>query len=139
MILSRNGGALPPMARPFQFGLGGRIGSGRQYWSWIAMADVLGAIDHLLYRDDLAGPMNLVSPHPATNQEFTTAIGSILHRPAWLAMPSWAVRGVFGSMGKELLLASAKVFPRRLLESGYTFRCVQLDDALRSVLDCGGS
>ena len=138
MILSRHGGALAKMLRPFQFGLGGRLGNGRQYWSWIALDDALEAIYHVLASDHLAGPVNVVSPRAVTNAEFTATLGKILRRPDFATMPAWAVRIFFGQMGTELLLASTRVAPRRLIESGYAFRHGQLDGALRRLLidDC---
>ena len=134
MILSRHGGALAKMLRPFRFGLGGCLGNGRQYWSWVALDDALGAIDHVLTTDSLTGPINVVAPQAATNAEFTTALGKVLRRPTVAAMPAWAVRAVFGQMGQELLLASTRVAPRRLTESGYQFRHGQIDGALRRLL-----
>ena len=134
MILSAAGGALAKMLRPFHWGLGGRIGAGRQYWSWIDLDDALGAICHVLMTDSLSGPVNAVAPEPVTNAEFTAALGRAVGRPAVVPVPAWAARAAFGQMADELLLASARVAPRRLMESGYVFRHGQLDDALRHLL-----
>ena len=134
MILSAAGGALAKMLRPFHWGLGGRIGTGRQYWSWIDLDDALGAICHVLMTDSLSGPVNAVAPEPVTNAEFTAALGRAVGRPAVVPVPAWAARAAFGQMADELLLASARVAPRRLMESGYVFRHGQLDDALRHLL-----
>jgi uncharacterized protein (TIGR01777 family) len=133
MILSRHGGALSHMLRPFRFGLGGRIGDGRQYWSWISLDDALGAIGHVFMNDGIVGPVNVVAPNAVTNAEFTATLGRVLKRPTWATMPAWAIQAVFGQMGNELLLASTRVVPRRLMESGYAFRHAELEDALRFI------
>ena len=134
MVLSPRGGALAAMLRPFRFGLGGRIGSGRQYWSWIALEDAVGAIVHALTTDALAGPVNVVAPCPVTNAAFTAALGRALRRPTFAAVPAWAARAALGPMADELLLASARVTPRRLIETGFRFRHTEIDDALRALL-----
>jgi len=134
MILSPRGGALAQMLLPFRAGLGGRIGSGRQYWSWISLDDALGAIHHALMTDALAGPVNAVGPEPATNAEFTAALGQVLRRPTLAPVPAWASRVALGEMADELLLASARVTPAKLLQTGYEFRHANLSSALRHVL-----
>jgi len=134
MILSPHGGALAKMLRPFQYGLGGRIGSGRQYWSWITLDDALGVICHALETENLAGPVNVVAPHPVTNAEFTAALGKTLGRPALISVPAWAVRAVLGQMADELLLAGQRVEPVKLLNSGYVFKYPNLGPALVHVL-----
>ncbi|PYV44396.1 MAG: TIGR01777 family protein [Acidobacteria bacterium] len=134
MILSPAGGALAKMLPPFRMGAGGIIGSGRQYMSWIALDDVVGAIHHTLLSDKLEGPVNTVSPHPVTNREFTKTLGAVLGRPTFFPMPEFAARLAFGEMADELLLASTRVEPARLLTSGYTFRFPQLEAALRHLL-----
>lgn len=136
MILSPRGGALASMLGPFRCGLGGRIGTGRQYWSWIALDDALGAISHALATDSLAGPVNVVAPESVTNAQFTAALGIALGRPTLAHVPAWTARVMFGQMADELLLASASVVPRRLIETGYVFEYPELDDALRHVLAC---
>lgn len=136
MILSPRGGALASMLAPFRCGLGGRIGTGRQFWSWLTLDDALGAICHALTTDSLAGPVNVVAPEPVTNAEFTAALGRALGRPALAHIPAWTARLMFGQMADELLLASASVVPRRLLETGYVFQYPELYDALRHLLTC---
>jgi len=115
-------------------GLGGIIGSGKQYMSWIALDDVAGAIHHALVTDTLQGPVNAVAPFPVTNGEFTRTLGRVLGRPTVFPVPAFAARLAFGEMADELLLASTRVEPKRLLATQYTFRCPELDGALRHVL-----
>ena len=134
MILSMRGGALAKMLPPFRYGLGGRIGSGRQYWSWIALDDAVGAVCHALTTDGLSGPVNAVAPQAVTNAEFTAALGRAPGRPTFAAVPAWATRAALGQMADELLLASARVVPRRLTETGYTFRYSEIAAALRRLL-----
>ena len=133
VILSRWGGALARMLTPFRLGAGGRIGSGRQHMSWIAVDDAVGAIGHALTQS-LAGPINVVSPQPITNLEFTRALGRALSRPTILPMPALAAKLAFGEMAEALLLASARVEPARLAGSGFRFRHPELGAALRHVL-----
>ena len=134
VILSRNGGALPAMLTPFRLGLGGKMGSGRQWWSWIHIADVISAILHALRSESLTGPMNVVAPKPATNSEFTNILAGVLHRPAIFPMPAFAARLAFGQMADELLLASQRVEPAKLLASGYHFQYSDLRPALADLL-----
>ena len=134
VILSPQGGALEKILPPFQFGLGGEVGGGRQYWSWIAIDDAVGAIHHALITDALRGPVNAVNPHPITNREFTKTLGALLSRPTLLPTPEFAARLVFGDMADELLLASARVEPARLRRTGYRFRFQTLEDAMRHLL-----
>jgi uncharacterized protein (TIGR01777 family) len=134
MILSRSGGALGMMRGPFRMGLGGIVGSGRQFISWIALDDLLAAIAHVLTRDQIRGPLNVVSPEPARNAEFTKALGSALHRPTIFPVPAFVVSSLLGEMGSALLLASQRVDSTRLSQSGYTFRFPSLDGALRYAL-----
>lgn len=134
IVLSPRDGALAKMLTPFLLGGGGRIGSGRQWWSWVALEDVLGAINHAILTPELSGAMNVVAPHPLRNAEFTQVLGRVLKRPTLLPMPAAAARLALGEMAEELLLASAQVAPRKLLESGYTFRYPQLELALRYML-----
>ena len=134
VMLSTKGGALPKMLTPFKLGLGGRIGSGRQYLSWISIDDVVGAILYALNAGQVRGPVNATAPNPATNSEFTRSLAEVLHRPAIFPMPTFAVRALFGQMGDELLLASARVLPSKLQASGYQFRRPELKTALMSLL-----
>jgi len=134
IVLSPRGGALAQMLPPFRLGLGGPIGSGQQYWSWIAIDDVVRAIQHALLTETLRGPVNVVSPDPVRNREFVRALGRVLGRPTLLPMPAAAVRLLFGQMGEELLLASQRVEPIRLLASGFVFQYPDLEGALRHLL-----
>lgn len=134
-VLSGGGGALPRLLPLFRLGLGGAIGSGRQYISWIVLADAIGAIRHVLARDELAGPVNLVSPRPVTNREFTRALARVVRRPAVLPVPAPMLRLVFGELADETLLASTRAEPARLLGTGYVFRLPGLDGALAALLN----
>jgi hypothetical protein len=134
VILSRHGGALRQMLPLFRFGLGGRLGSGHQYWSWIGIGDAVAAICHILIDESLSGPVNLTAPEPVTNRHFTAILAKVLHRPAVLPAPSVALRLALGPMADELLLASARALPDRLLKSGYEFRHSDLESALRHLL-----
>ena len=134
VVLSPKGGALAKMLTLFQLGLGGVVGSGRQYWSWVAIDDVIGAIRHCLERADVSGPVNVVSPNPVTNFEFTKTLGGVLHRPTVFPLPAFAARLAFGEMADELLLGSNRILPQRLQETGYAFRCPTLEFALRHLL-----
>lgn len=134
IVLDARGGALGRMLPPFRFGLGGRLGSGNQFWSWIALEDLVRSIQHLLATDSLAGPVNAVSPQPVTNREFTATLGRVLRRPTVLAVPESAVKLLFGEMGRAAMLASARVLPRRLMESGFVFQQPTLEGALRHLL-----
>jgi len=135
IALSAKGGALREMLTPFRLGIGGRIGSGRQYMSWIALCDATAAIRWIIDHADLAGPVNVASPNPVTNAEFAAALGRALHRPALLPTPVFAVRLALGQMADELLLASARMVPGKLLDSGFEFRCPNLPEALRQALE----
>lgn len=134
VILSPDGGALPAMLPPFRLGLGGRIGRGRQWWSWIHIADVISAILHAIRTESLQGPMNVVAPNPVINSEFARILAGVLHRPAIFPMPAFAARLAFGQMADELLLASQRVEPARLLASGYRFKYTDLRPALEDLL-----
>lgn len=135
MVLSSNGGALKQMLGPFKYGLGGKIGSGRQYMSWIAIDDVVEALYFILMNETLRGPINIVSPHPVTNAEFTHALGSVLHRPTWLPIPAFAARLVFGELADDLLLSSTRVEPQRLQQAHYQFLYPELTTALHHLLE----
>ena len=134
MVLSASGGALGQMLPPFRRGLGGVLGSGAQYMSWIALDDVVGAISHVLTTESLCGPVNLVAPEPASNRDFTKTLGRVLRRPTRFAVPAFGARLLFGEMADALLLASTRVEPGKLKASGYTFRYPTLEGALRHVL-----
>jgi uncharacterized protein (TIGR01777 family) len=133
LVLSRRGGALARLLLPFRLGLGGRVGSGDQWWSWVAMEDVTAAYVSLLELP-LSGPVNVVAPEPARNRDFVKALGRALHRPAALPFPSVAVRSVLGEMGAELLLSGQHVLPAALETNGFDFRCRTLAAGLESAL-----
>ena len=134
VVLSPAGGALAKMLLPFRLGVGGRIGGGRQWMSWVALDDAVGVIHHALFTDELQGPVNAVAPQPVTNSEYTRILGRILRRPTVLPMPSFAARLAFGELANELLLASQRAVPRRLQETGYVFARPDLEGALRHQL-----
>jgi hypothetical protein len=131
LVLSKNGGALPRMLLPFKLGIGGRIGSGNQYWSWISLDDECAAVQHCLQATALHGAVNLVSPSPVTNTEFTKTLGSVLGRPTIFPLPALAARLALGEMSDPLLLASARVEPAKLQTSRFVFR----DRDLRATLE----
>jgi uncharacterized protein (TIGR01777 family) len=133
-VLSMAGGVLAEAVRLVRRGTAGRLGSGREYVSWIARHDAIRAIRHLLADDSLEGPVNVVSPNPVTNLEFTRILGRLLRRPTLLAVPAWLLRRKLGEMADELVLSSARVYPRKLLESGFTFRDPELEGALTGLL-----
>jgi uncharacterized protein (TIGR01777 family) len=134
IVLSPAGGPLAKMLTPFRLGLGGVVGTGKQYMSWIALDDALGAIHHALSTEALQGPVNVVAPQAATNQEFTTTLGKVLRRPTRLPLPAFAARLIFGEMADALLLTSTRVAPVRLVASEYTFRYPALEEALQHLL-----
>jgi uncharacterized protein (TIGR01777 family) len=134
VVLARGGGALQPMLLPFRLGLGGRIGSGKQYWSWVSLDDVVEAVLFVLQNDSLCGPVNVVSPEPARNEEFVRALGEQLHRPTIFPLPAFVVRTLLGEMGNAALLGSVRVQPAKLKAAGYQFRYPHLKDALRAAL-----
>jgi uncharacterized protein (TIGR01777 family) len=150
IVLSCDGGALKQMLLPFRLGLGGRIGSGHQWWSWIHIDDFVAAVHHILenspaevvgrrasppgHSRGLSGPINMVSPNPVTNAEFTSILAKVLRRPAILPVPAFAARIALGQLADEALLASARVEPKAVLNSGFSFRFPQLESALRDLL-----
>ncbi len=134
IVLSPAGGALGRMLLPFRLGLGGPLGSGRQYMSWVAIDDLLGAIHHAMMTETLAGPVNATAPQPVTGRVFATTLGRVLERPALLPVPALALRLAFGEMADVALLSSTRVLPVRLQESGYHFRYPELEGALRYLL-----
>lgn len=134
VVLSPAGGALARMLLPFRLGAGGVIGTGEQYWSWIGLDDVVGAIHHALLTATLEGPVNAVAPQPVTNREFTKTLGRVLSRPTLLPLPGFVARLALGEMADDLLLSSTRVEPARLLASGYSFRHPELEGALRHCL-----
>jgi uncharacterized protein len=141
IILSRNGGALKEMLRPFRLGLGGRVGSGGQWWSWIHVEDAISGVLSCLQTgrgrpapQNLFGPVNIVSPNPVSNAEFTRVLAALVKRPAIFAVPAFAAKLAFGEFAEEGILASARVVPKKLEESGFEFRYAELRDALEALL-----
>jgi uncharacterized protein (TIGR01777 family) len=153
IVLSRHGGALKPMLLPFRLGLGGRVGTGRQWWSWIHIDDLVSAVWHILQDmtnledrapvlsevegsspGQLSGPVNMTAPNPATNAEFTRTLSGTLHRPAILPIPAFAARLAFGEFADEGVLASTRVMPEKLLASRFTFQFPNLGEAFKALL-----
>ncbi|MEQ1842094.1 MAG: TIGR01777 family oxidoreductase [Verrucomicrobiales bacterium] len=134
LVLTPAGGALAPMLWPFRLGVGGPLGNGRQWWSFIAIDDLLYAIHHVLFSRSLSGAVNATSPEPVTNAEFTKVLGRVLKRPALIPVPKFALELALGEMTEPLLMASARVNPEKLLDSGFQFSYPGLESALRHVL-----
>lgn len=134
VVLSTNGGALAQMLTPFRLGVGGVIGSGKQYISWIAIDDLVRAIQFVLLAAAVSGPVNAVAPNPVTNREFTKTLGRVLKRPTVMSMPAAAARLAFGEMADEMLLTSTRVEPHALSIARFEFHCPQLEPALRQIL-----
>jgi uncharacterized protein len=135
IVLSTEGGALGTTLPIFRLGGGGRIGSGRQYWSWVSLDDVVGAIVHAINTDTLSGPVNVVASDPPTNAEYTRVLGRVLGRPTFFAVPAPAARIALGGMADDLLLASARVEPAQLQKTEYEYRYPELEGALRHLLE----
>ena len=135
VVLSSKGGALGKMLTPFKMGVGGQIGDGQQWMSWIDIEDMVGAIHHILNSDLLQGPVNMVAPKPVKNAEFTKTLASVLSRPAILPLPAFAVKLAFGEMGETVLLGSQRVEPTQLVMSGYPFRFTNLRASLENNLN----
>ncbi|MEV4329038.1 TIGR01777 family oxidoreductase [Streptomyces sp. NPDC049597] len=133
LVVARHGGAWGRMFPLFRAGLGGRLGSGEQYWSFIALHDEVAALRHIIDTESLSGPVNLTAPEPVTNREVTEAMGRVLHRPALFAVPTPALRLVLGEMASDVL-SSQRALPVRLLESGFSFAFPRIDDAIRAAL-----
>ncbi|MGV9338154.1 TIGR01777 family oxidoreductase [Streptomyces sp. NPDC003688] len=131
LVVASGGGAWGRLFPLFKAGLGGRLGDGRQYWSYIALHDEVAAIRHLIDRADLSGPFNLTAPDPLTNQQITEAMGRVLHRPTPFPVPAAVLRAVLGEMAGDVL-GSQRVVPRRLLESGFAFAFPGIEDAIRA-------
>ena len=137
VVLDAQDGALAKMLLPFKLGLGGRLGSGRQWMSWISLADAIAALLFLADSPELAGPFNFTAPEPVTNSAFTRALARTVHRPAVLPAPAFALRLAFGLMADEALLASARVFPAKLTAAGFSFAHATIDQALAAALQQG--
>jgi uncharacterized protein len=134
VVLSPNGGALKKMLPIFRAGLGGKIGNGRQFWSWVALPDAIAAIEAALTSAAFSGPINIVSPNPVQNGDFTELLGQAAGRPAWFTVPRFAVKLAMGEMGKEALLASLRVYPARLVEQKFQFQFPELRTALSEAI-----
>jgi len=134
VILARKGGALPRMLPAFRVGLGGPIGTGNQWMSWIHLSDAVRVVEHALFEDSLSGAVVATSPRPVRQSEFATVLAHRLHRPALFRLPAWTVRLIFGRMADELLLGSQRCHPRRLEETGFRWAFPDLDQALRDLV-----
>lgn len=134
IVLSKEGGALKEMLLPFRLGLGGKIGNGRQWWSWIHIDDVVSAVMQILRAESLRSAINMTAPNPVTNAEFTRVLASAMKRPAIFAVPGFAAKLAFGEFAEEGILSSARVVPRKLEESGFQFRYAELESALAGIL-----
>ncbi len=132
-VLSPEGGALKKMVSAFRWGFGGKLGTGRQFFCWVALEDVVGAIAHILATPELSGPVNVVAPHAVTQGAFTKSLAKQLHRPAFFSFPAPILKFLLGEMAEEMLLASAHAIPERLLETGYRFRYPLLENYLKQL------
>jgi len=130
-ILAREGGMLAKLLTPFKMGMGGKVGTGKQYISWVSLVDAVNAIKLAIADQSMQGPLNVVSPSPVTNEEFTKTLGHVLNRPTALAMPAFAARLAFGEMADEMLLVSQRVMPKRLAAAGFQFQFPDLEKAIR--------
>lgn len=134
IVLSKDGGALGTMLLPFKMGVGGVVGSGKQWMSWISLEDQIRAVLFVLENESIRGAVNLTSPNPATNEQFTKTLGEVLYRPTFLPLPEFAVGMIFGEMGDALLLDSTKVLPKRLEDAGFEFRYPDLKMAIEAAV-----
>jgi uncharacterized protein (TIGR01777 family) len=135
MVLSMKGGALPRLLQLIKIGLGGTIGNGRQYVSWVTLEDVASAVIHIINTRQISGAVNMATPHPVTNRELTKILGQILRRPTVMRVPAFVLKLVYGQMAKELLLSSMRVYPAKLLETGFRFKHPTLESAVELLLD----
>ena len=133
-VLESDGGALPKMIIPFKFFLGGPIGSGKQWFSWIHRDDIVGIIKYALENKSISGPVNLTAPQPVTNKEFSSALGRALSRPSWLPVPGFMVKIALGELG-DILLTGQRVLPEKILKAGYEFEHPDVDGALRAIFE----
>jgi uncharacterized protein (TIGR01777 family) len=133
IVLAKEGGALDRMLMPFKLGLGGRVGTGKQWWTWVGLDDVTAAYSFVLGAD-LSGALNLSAPNPVTNDQFTKALGKALRRPTVFPLPAFASRAAFGQMGEEMLLGGQRALPARLLDAGFEFSAPTIDVALARAL-----
>jgi uncharacterized protein len=131
VVLAKDGGALEKMLTPFKFGVGGVVGSGKQYMSWISLDDLIKIFHFALENDKITGAINATAPNPATNEEFTKALGKVLGRPTFIPIPEFGIKLLFGEMGERLLLEGCRVLPKRLQDTGFEFQFTNLEDALK--------
>ncbi|MFV0388600.1 MAG: TIGR01777 family oxidoreductase [Pyrinomonadaceae bacterium] len=134
IVLSKEGGALGAMLTPFSYGVGGVLGSGKQYMSWVALEDLVRAFVFLINNDEINGVVNAVSPNPVTNQEFTAALGKVLNRPTVIPIPEFGIKFIFGEKGQKLLLDGARVLPKALEDAGFEFEYPKIIEALEKAL-----
>ena len=135
IVMSKKGGALKKMLPPFLLGGGGILGTGKQYMSWITLADMVGAIRFAMENDSLSGPVNLTAPNPVDNKEFTKILGRVIKRPTIAPLPGFAAKLIFGEMADAILLSGTKVLPTKLTEAGYSFTHATLEPALQDVMN----
>jgi uncharacterized protein (TIGR01777 family) len=133
VVLGRQGGALLKLMQPFRFFMGGHIGTGQQWFSWISLEDEVNAIKFLMENDNLHGAFNLTAPEPVRMKEFCNTLGNCLNRPSWFHVPGLVLKIIFGEMADEMLLASQKVYPKRLLQAGFKFKYPDLENALKNI------
>ena len=134
VVIGKNGGIIKKMLLPFKLGLGGKIGQGDQYLSWIFLDDLIAAIGHIINKENISGPINLTAPKVTTNQDFSKKLAKILNRPCFFDMPSFVAKIIFGQMASELLLCGQNVVPKKLLQSGYVFEVESVDEALKKAV-----
>jgi len=135
VVLAKDGGALEKMLTPFKFGVGGVVGSGEQYMSWIAIDDLIKIFHFALETNDLSGAINATAPNPATNEEFTKTLGKVLGRPTIIPIPAFGIKLLFGEMGERLLLEGCRVIPKRLQDANFEFQFTNLEDAMKHVIN----
>ncbi len=134
IVLGKNGGALGKMLPPFKFGLGGPIGTGKQWMSWIHIEDIVGIIRYAIENDQISGAINGTAPEPVTNKSFARTLGKVLNRPAFMPMPAFVMKLMFGQMAEELLLSGQRVVPDKISKAGYSFKFKRLESALRNIV-----
>jgi uncharacterized protein (TIGR01777 family) len=134
VVLAKDGGALEKMLTPFKFGVGGTVGSGKQWMSWIALEDLIRIVHFALENENLKGAINAVAPNPVTNEEFTDTLGKVLHRPTVLPVPEFAIKLLFGEMGETLLLQGTRVLPKKLTDNNFEFQFTDLENAMKNAL-----
>ncbi|CAN5621929.1 hypothetical protein BH20ACI4_BH20ACI4_21580 [soil metagenome] len=135
VVLTKDGGALEKMLTPFKFGVGGTVGSGEQFMSWIALDDLIRIIHFALENENLNGAVNATAPNPVTNKEFTATLGKVINRPTIIPVPAFGIRLLFGEMGETLLLKGARVLPEKLQNAGFEFKFADLETALKHILE----